>query len=244
MILNMASGKVPMTYRGTNTVALFHFDEPHGSTTVTPAVGRGSATLTSGCSVTSSVYKWNGSLSMTYSSSTVRGLSYDDANCTIGTGPFTVEYFSRMALTSSSIPSFEISFDNTKTVETSPLTFRYNNSYSSGNGYITAWYIYQYGDTKLSQSSGLSFSISTFYHWAIVGDGGASGNRHIAWFFNGSRKFYVSIDYNLPGSLVTTFYTPTSTPSSYIYLDELRISNIARYSGESCPVPSAPFTPD
>ena len=240
----MASGKVPMTYRGTNTVALFHFDEPHGSTTVTPAVGRGSATLTSGCSVTSSVYKWNGSLSMTYSSSTVRGLSYDDANCTIGTGPFTVEYFSRMALTSSSIPSFEISFDNTKTVETSPLTFRYNNSYSSGNGYITAWYIYQYGDTKLSQSSGLSFSISTFYHWAIVGDGGPLGNRHLSWFYNGTRMHYLSLDYNISNYLRMSFSLPTTGWAPVVYLEELRISNIARYSGESCPVPSAPFTPD
>lgn len=77
-IFNMVQGKVPMTYRGTKTIALFHFEN-----NITPSVGTGTFSNFSGYATG----KFGRGVIASYNT------NYTDPKLAFAKNPFTVEYF-------------------------------------------------------------------------------------------------------------------------------------------------------
>lgn len=120
-----------------------------------------------------------------------------------------------------------------------------NNVYLDYNIYIsnstTINFLYSNSGTPVTATVP-AMSTGTWYHLAVVK---SSGNLSI--YLNGTRyagPTAVSIPNNITSNFVTIGCTIWNNPSDYFngYIDEIRLSKIARYSGASFTVPSAAFT--
>ena len=209
MIFNMACGKTPMTYRGTKTIALFHFD----SVPITPTVGRGTVLNSSGAVNDGKFLKC---LFVGSQSQYNKHFLYEDNRLNIQQGPFTYEFFCKsntgISLNTFSGNHFSISIGSTS------FDVRYRNSSS-----------YSVSGSKTSSPD--------FIHFAVVGDGGPNGNRKFSVFLDGVKKGEMLCDYLIDYNKL--FFSCGTSGA----LDELRVSNVARYATNFTP-PSAPFAPD
>ena len=86
-IFNMVQGKVPMTYRGTKTIALFHFDDYIDNKTPVATVGNG---MVNG---TISPYLGIAHFGIVGKIDGGDNLKYKTSDLSFGTGPFTIEFF-------------------------------------------------------------------------------------------------------------------------------------------------------
>lgn len=166
-IFNMVQGKVPMTYRGTKTIALFHFENNAYS-----SVGLGFVSNITGYA--------NGKFGQGVKI-TIGSISYSDPNLlAFRKNPFTVEYF-----------EFKInnygglSFRNKNGYEIFKIDFK--------NDMVITYIGSEIG--RHSYSSALLNN--AFNHFSIAGDGGPDGSRHIAVYLNGKNIAYRAFDYNL-----------------------------------------------
>ena len=154
---------------------------------------------------------------------------------------YTIEFFLGFSNTSS-IPQshdiMEITADHTEGLDDTTTT----------NGRITAngqnVFFHTQGD-----SGGVTYSRSNFggnhhsgaIHVALVSDG--SGNQ--AWYADGSRVMNTTYTTTASDEAVAVGFRGTRNSSSpRVAFDEIRISDIARYSGTSLTVPTSAFTTD
>jgi hypothetical protein len=84
---------------------------------------------------------------------------------------------------------------------------------------------------------GTTLSTSTWYHVALVGNGGADGSRNIKLYLNGTQEGSTyTVNYNW---IITDTWIGTNVdfPNDGLIgkIDDLRISNIARYTSNFTP---------
>ena len=154
---------------------------------------------------------------------------------------YTIEFFlgfSNGSNVTQSHDIFEITADHTEGLDDTTTV----------NGKITAngqnVFFYTEGDT-----GGVTYSRSNFggnhhsgaIHVALVSDG--SGNQ--AWYADGSRVMNTTYTTTASAEAVALGFRGSRNASSpRITFDEIRISDIARYSGTSLTVPTSAFTTD
>lgn len=109
---------------------------------------------------------------------------------------------------------------------------------------------WQWGNSTMGANiTSQTWSYNTWYHVAVVRNG--TSNNNFALYVNGSR-LQQDTDTNTIGSSGYSDYISmgsiynASTPTFGLngYLDEVRVSPIARYTGSNYTVPTAPFVND
>lgn len=228
-IINMISGKVPMTYRGMKTMLLIQGSSAYGNSISSSnvnnfkTVGRG--TLSGTGRILDSVNS-NGVPTLAFNKDT---FIYSDPALIIGRGPFTVECFWYVAMGKYTPYYF---------IKQSPWLRLLGSSAMGGTDYI---YV---SNTQAYFSNSFSVVNGSIHHVAYVGNG-TQTDRSVKFYIDGILRATCNCDYNLDFTLFgvngSTYGAGATTDSAYF--TELRISNIARYTGDFTP-PTAPFAPD
>ena len=154
---------------------------------------------------------------------------------------YTIEFF--MSFTNNndfpqSHELFEIAFNDTEGLDAT------TNNYGKITANGSSVFFFTVGGDQTEGRSG-DFNNSAFVHVAIVSNG--SGQQ--AWYKNGSRLIGGGVDnsYTYSGNAqaiaIGNRGTRNATSPQVVY-DEIRISDIARYSGTTYTVPTSAFTPD
>jgi Concanavalin A-like lectin/glucanases superfamily len=217
-----------------NTIILMHFDGTNGSTTYTDAAGTVTSFSTTGTASISTAQSVFGGSSLSLNASSWIAGTPSNTALNIGNGPFTIEL--RAYITG--VPgggainfcSFQATGSGTAFnlgMDTGQQIFGYISDGSSGNAY----------------DGTLTISLNTWHALAIVRtsttiyfflDGAAAGS-----FANPGRTL------NLNGVLfsVGSNTTAGAQAAAAMYVDELRVSKIARYTSAYTPA-SSPFIVD
>jgi hypothetical protein len=219
---------------GVNTIILMHFDGTNGSTTYTDSAGTVTSFSTpSGTASISTAQSVFGGSSLSLAATSWIAGTPSNASLNIGTGDFTIELRGYVTNTPSGSPWNYCSFQ--------PLSGRpaFNLSINSGQ-----------------QIAGYISDLTTGHPYA--GTGTISANAwHALAFVRASGTYYFFVDgvaagsgsdstsVNLNGILfsVGSNTTAGAAAAAAMYIDELRISKIARYTSGYTPA-SSPFTID
>ena len=168
----------------------------------------------------------------------IREVSGQTSNLNFGTGAFTIEMFVKQVSTGySSAHQYILDFNNADSERISFAPLGTNNNDGWSGNYVT----YQ-SPTSYSWSN---FGVGNWRHVAYVRD--ASGNHAI--FINGTRvgtsasTNQTDINYTDSNQLGIG-HRFNGENAAYLYINNIRISNIARYSptSSSLTVPSSRFT--
>jgi Concanavalin A-like lectin/glucanases superfamily len=217
-----------------NTIILMHFDGTNGSTTYTDAAGTVTSFSTTGTASISTAQSVFGGSSLSLAASSWIAGTPSNTGLNIGTGDFTIEL--RGYITAIPTPN-PINFCSFQPVSGRPAfnlgmnasgnIFAYISDLSNGNGYD--------GSSAISLNAFHALAVvrtsSTIY---LFLDGAAAGS-----FSNPGRSL------NLNGILfsVGSNTTAGANAAASMYVDELRVSKIARYTSAYTPA-SSPFTVD
>lgn len=107
-----------------------------------------------------------------------------------------------------------------------------------GNSLGMSWYsdrLY-FENTSFADFGNMVFSTNTWYHIVLQ----TSGNGTWQTYMNGIRKYNAGISTNFNSVICL----PEGASNKQYRIDEIRISKIARYTGTSLTIPTAPFTND
>lgn len=144
-----------------------------------------------------------------------------------GTGAFCIELW--MYLTSNSTTDYVLSYGGS------------NEASTAGFGVRVSTTLGLYASANLI--TGSAVSLNTWHHLAIVGNGGADGNRNIKMYLDGSQVGSTyAVNYNYTGKTLIIGANEDST-SQCIFgnTDEVRVSvGTERYTGNFT-VPTDPF---
>ena len=141
----------------------------------------------------------------------------------LGTNNFTFEMWFRPTARSTQYPMLL-----TNTAGWASNTFQLHDRHDAANTKITFW-IHNFNSGSPLLTSSTSISNGTWYHLAIVRNG-----TSFKMYVNGTEEASATSSVNIDGSTGSTYYAggrvSSATESYNGYIDELRISNSARYN--------------
>jgi hypothetical protein len=217
-----------------NTIILMHFDGTNGSTTYTDAAGTVTSFATSGTASISTAQSVFGGASLSLASSSYIDGTPSNTALNIGTGDITVEC--RAYVTAA--PSGHVNFCSFQPVSGKPaLNVGIN---ASGNLFC---YVSDPSTSQLIDGSG-AISLNAWHAIAVV-----RASQNISMYLDGTRtdtptSFTLSLNYNGILFSVGSNTAIGGTAGPAMYIDELRVSKIARYTGASYTPASSAFTVD
>jgi len=216
-----------------NTLLLLHMDGTDGSTTFEDDNGvrtKVGASAFGNAQIKTARSKFGGASA--FIDTTDDYIAIDGANFDFS-GDYTIEFWVNINILVGGAQRIFTMFDGTT------LRFLSSISSSNNNGFVA----YYPGFVVLNSNSGFrhdELNTNEWYHYALVKDGSA----YYLYINGGEQEARVGS----PNENVTDIYigdaiAPSSNPESYI--DELRISNVARYpGGTTFTPPTAPFQND
>lgn len=200
------------------SVALLHFDGANGSTTFTDQTG--SIWTANGGEAISTTSAKFGTGAFYNGGTANKNITTPDAAKLKLTGDFTVEFF----LNSASVSASQI------------LTTKG----SGGRLILSGGAIFAYDDTGGNQISGGTIVAGSYYHIALVKKG-TTTTLYVNGTAVGSNTTFGTFGNNTSALYIGTYYDGTYPMNGYI--DEYRISNLARYVANFTP-PAAAFAVD
>lgn len=208
------------------TILLMHFDGTNGSTTTTDASGVNSGFTFKGTTQISTAQSKFGGSSLFPNSASAGGLSIPDGTWLRFSADCTIECWVYSTSTSQNGVIFGKDLNSS--------------SFAELQYYQNTWKFYLDGNTNPSITASANLTLNTWYHIAVVRYGGV-------WYLyqNGVLMGQVSggnVGVNNTNPFVIGNWTGL-TAVFLGYIDEFRISNVARYTAAFTP-PSAAFTPD
>jgi len=145
----------------------------------------------------------------------------------IGTGPFTIDYWFRATSTASTPSLVDLRFGGGDTTGYS--------DYINSTGKLV---VFMNNGNRITSTT--TISTNTWYHVAIVRD----SSNDIKMYINGTNE---GSAYNFSNNMTSTYYRIGNNVSASNgfngHIDELRISNVARYTANFTPS-TAPFVND
>jgi Concanavalin A-like lectin/glucanases superfamily len=220
-----------------NTIILMHFDGTNGSTTYTDAAGTVTSFATSGTASISTAQSVFGGASLSLASSSYIDGTPSNTALNIGTGEITVEC--RAYVTAA--PSGHVNFCSFQPVSGNTAL----NLGINASGHLFYYISDNAGTSQLVDGSG-SISLNTWHAVAVVR---SNPSGFISLFLDGTRtdtplSFNNNLNYNGILFSVGSNTAVGGTAGPAMYIDELRVSKIARYTGTSYTPASSAFTVD
>ena len=217
-----------------NTTLLLHFNDYNGSTSIIDdvgdAIGEGTRpaltpVLAGNVQISTAQYKF-GSSSAVFDGGG-DNLKYTSDTLYIGPNNFTIEMFIRP----NTVNTTQYLYDqrNAGTSQAAPVIYM-----SSSNVLI----YFVSNSSRISSSSGI-FSVGTWYHIAVSRSNGST-RMFVDGVQVGSTYTDTSVYLNLPVFMGTAF---NATGGYNGYIDEVRVSNTARYTSNFT-APTSAFTAD
>lgn len=234
LTVNQLSGFGSKTWDGDgNTLLLMHFDGPNGTDIRDSSIYNRPVTLYGDAQISTAQSKFGGSSGLW--DGTGDGLSVPDATeLNFGTGAFTIDLWVR--LSSTSVVQTLVTKRAAAGGNTSPFHIIYNNTgtrfefYSTSNG------------TSFDIANGVSMGtgvINTWAHLAVVRSGSSfylfKDGTQVGSTITNSSSLYVNSDTVRVGAQGNGTANPLNG-----YMDEVRISNIARWTSNFTP-PTEPY---
>lgn len=226
-IFNMVQGKVPMTYRGTKTIALFHFDDYIDNKTPVATVGNG---MVNG---TISPYLGIAHFGIVGKIDGGDNLKYKTSDLSFGTGPFTIEFFFFKNVWDTTSPLSRVDVSDNENVNKTYIYLSLTSSWT---------YHFNVFGGNLKEVKFENIPSEGWIHVALVGNGKQNAARAVDLFLNGSKLTTIQSNYDFK-SANTLKISPINISGHRLLIDELRISNVVRYTTNFTP-PTAPFAPD
>jgi hypothetical protein len=217
------------------TKALLHCDGADASTTFTDESGK-TVTPSGNAQIDTAQSVFGGASGLFDGSGDYLTIA-SNSDLAIGTGKFTIDYRFRLA----ELPSVD---------------GRYKSNYCHGDSNIAGGFV-----TAISQTDIITFvrdglfkingttslSKDTWYHFAIVGNGGANGSRNIKIYLNGTQEGSTyTFDYDFTQLAVTIGKNPADSVLDAFngWLDEMRVSiGVERWTANFTP-PTAAYSPE
>jgi hypothetical protein len=214
-----------------NTVLLLHMDGDDGSQVFTDISSKSQPITVGGdAQVDDAQSKFGNRSLLLDGDGDYLKITGGTSDMAFGTGPFTIDFWMRPSSTSMYMTIIDCR-DATETDPNSILLFwspeTVNHIYMPYPG---------------AAESSTAFSTDTWYHIALVGDGGADDNRHIYLFVNGSKDngFTYTGNYNIT---TTNFRMGVFFEDDGYWftgwMDEVRVSTVARWINNFPPPISA-----
>ncbi len=232
----------------TNAVSIFRpntTDHSSSTTSVSSLVSGDSATLSKvntsyGGNNLQSLAPFSGGMSFTGTNANDGGWKINPTSAyDFGTNDWTIEsWLRRFGSDASGVHEYTIDWAGTNSYD------RYSLAFMDGNNAYLGEALNAEGYAIDLESSGYFTPQNTWIHWAFVKNSGQS-----TLYINGARKAYTNnasaCNWNSQRSGVLAFQQRHGSDSNgwndFSYTSEIRISNIARYSGASYTVPTASF---
>jgi hypothetical protein len=217
IIETMGRRRTPITY----TKSLFHFEGANNGTVITDE--RGTIwSVTLGVTTLTAQHKFG--LSSVYTGNAHKGTISATNNSFIwGKGAFTIDFWIYSTTNSASYYILKQGDSSTTGISINIINSQILAIVNGNANYVAA-----------------TINTNTWIHIAVVFNGGADGSRGFSVYKNGTLVSSKTVDYNVIDS---TIIIGDSTANAYEYLDEMRISNIARWTSDFTP-PTAPYTLD
>lgn len=235
----------PVGFNGLHTVSLLHFDEADGSTFTKDVAANwtmdGAAqfydesgkvwTVTGDAQLDTAQKKWVASGLFDGSDSIDRS---SDSDLSFGTGAFTIDFWFRLSSLSG---SYDNVLDNRQSLENSVNSFTVSLTKDAGTGFM-------FGQGLGYSYFAAPFVADTWYHMAVVGNGGADGERTIKVYVDGQLSLgcTVTTNYNINRDrlMIGNAYDGNGLKG---WIEELRISKgIARWTSDFTP-PTVEYCP-
>ena len=154
------------------------------------------------------------------------GISLADLG--LGTGDFTIEMFFK---TNSSVQYAQLIGNESPDYPNPGFSLLINNSTASG-GQIAF-----YNTGLIASTPSGDYSDDQWHHIAIVNSGGS-----VSMYIDGDRKATGALSATMNGVDVWIGRNNTFGPRNVVgYIDEVRVTTVARYSGQTISVPTAAF---